>query len=420
MGTAMVQDGSQPTTPIFSINSNLCLDNDPIDLPLISNNGVSGTWSGLGVITNAFNPASAGVGNHDIAFTPGTEQCAENVTVTMTVEDCNCLNPPIVSAGDDQSLCAELSLSVLLNGFIQGVSGASWTTDGTGTFNDTEVLDATYTPSQDDFNAGSVTLTLTTNDSDGSGPCLPTSDQVVIEFTLQPSIVTYEDVDVCFAFDLSPISGDVTENAAYYTEPDGAGDQLLPGETITETTQIYVYDSTGQGCSDEEVFNIIVNPLLVDGNGDSLCLVEGLGTATWSENCDSRPGILYLYESGSENLVASIVIEISDQGIFEVGSLPTGTFDFYLKIDGFLQKSLTNVDLTTEVIELDFGVLTPGDINGDNAVLLPDFSAFSTAYDTSIGDASYNALADFNCDGAVNIFDYSQFSSVYGSTGDSP
>jgi hypothetical protein len=50
-----------------------------------------------------------------------------------------------------------------------GATTGTWTTAGTGTFNNANALNAVYTPSATDITAGTVTLTLTTNDP--AGPC---------------------------------------------------------------------------------------------------------------------------------------------------------------------------------------------------------------------------------------------------------
>ncbi len=73
-----------------------------------------------------------------------------------------------VNAGPDQTICA--GSTVTLAGSIGGAAtSATWTTSGTGTFNSTTALNAVYTPSSADISAGTIILTLTTNDP--AGPC---------------------------------------------------------------------------------------------------------------------------------------------------------------------------------------------------------------------------------------------------------
>jgi gliding motility-associated-like protein len=64
-----------------------------------------------------------------------------------------------------------------------GASTLVWTTSGDGSFDDATLSTAIYTPGTSDISTGSVTLTLTTDDPDGSGPCLAVSDDLVLTIT---------------------------------------------------------------------------------------------------------------------------------------------------------------------------------------------------------------------------------------------
>src|SRR5690606_23958225 len=69
-----------------------------------------------------------------------------------------------------------------------------------GLFDNATSLNAVYTPSEDDIAAGTVTLTLTTNDP--AGPCGPASDDVVI--TIEPA-ATVEAGDPIITCDADPV-----------------------------------------------------------------------------------------------------------------------------------------------------------------------------------------------------------------------
>jgi len=57
-------------------------------------------------------------------------------------------------------------------------TSSTWTTSGTGTFNDVTIVNAVYTPSAADITAGTVTLTITTNDPVGT--CTAVSDVMIL------------------------------------------------------------------------------------------------------------------------------------------------------------------------------------------------------------------------------------------------
>jgi hypothetical protein len=89
-------------------------------------------------------------------------------------------------AGANQEVCAA-DPDVTLNGSFSGSAlSASWS-GGTGTFSpNANTLNAVYTPSAAEIAAGTVTLTLTTDDPPGS--CGAASDTMIITINPNPSV----------------------------------------------------------------------------------------------------------------------------------------------------------------------------------------------------------------------------------------
>ncbi|MES2431256.1 MAG: hypothetical protein V4556_09975, partial [Bacteroidota bacterium] len=123
------------------------------------------TNSTLSPITGTITVTPTYTGGVPSASCPGTPK-----TFTITV------NPnATVSAGSAQTVCA--GSSITLAGSIGGsATSATWTAPS-GTFSNANSLTSTYTPS---IASGTVTLTLTTNDPDGAGPCLSATATVII------------------------------------------------------------------------------------------------------------------------------------------------------------------------------------------------------------------------------------------------
>lgn len=99
------------------------------------------------------------------------------------------------NAGSAQNVC--IGSSITLGGAIGGsASGGTWS-GGTGTFSpNASDLNAVYTPSAAEFAAGSVILTLTTNDP--TGPCTFASSNVTLSFYQAPVIAfTVDDPEGC-------------------------------------------------------------------------------------------------------------------------------------------------------------------------------------------------------------------------------
>lgn len=126
-------------------------------------------------------------------------------TVTTTVSATGCqstddvvvtVNPvATANAGSSQSVCAGSSIS--LSGAVGGsATGGTWS-GGSGTFTpDNTTLNAVYTPSAAEYAAGSVTLTLTTDDP--AGPCTFASSNVTFFFYENPVVAfTVDDPNGC-------------------------------------------------------------------------------------------------------------------------------------------------------------------------------------------------------------------------------
>ena len=90
-----------------------------------------------------------------------------------------------VDAGPDSTICNTCSYT--LDGVLAGAANTgTWTTSGTGTFNNAQLLDATYTPSAQDIANGSVTLTLTSDDP--TGPCAAVADDMLLTIAIANGI----------------------------------------------------------------------------------------------------------------------------------------------------------------------------------------------------------------------------------------
>ncbi|WKZ63523.1 MAG: gliding motility-associated C-terminal domain-containing protein [Saprospiraceae bacterium] len=169
---------------VISPIQELCLDDLPVTL-LASPTG--GLWTGKGISGDQFDPAKAGPGNHTLTYTVGTQNCTATKAITITVKDCGCPLTIGVDAGKDTIVCQPGILR--LNGSLTGISTGSWTSSGTGSFNDANLITPEYAPSPEDINNGSVTLTFTSEDPDGAGPCLSVSDDVVVMIEKAPDVL---------------------------------------------------------------------------------------------------------------------------------------------------------------------------------------------------------------------------------------
>src|SRR5207247_904223 len=102
-----------------------------------------------------------------------------------------------------------------------GASSGFWS-GGTGTFSPSRAdLNATYTPSAAEIAAGSVTLTLTTNDP--SGPCPAASDPMTIVVNPAATVNAGADQRVCASSPQAQLAGSIGGGATSATWSGGAG-----------------------------------------------------------------------------------------------------------------------------------------------------------------------------------------------------
>jgi len=115
----------------------------------------------------------------------------ENISISgaLTLTDCSSCYPS-VNAGTDNTICAGESYEIQ-NSSAANYTSLVWTTSGTGTFNDTTSPTPTYFPTNADFDSGSITLTLTADNTSCTQPqqvidtmVLTLSDCTTIDVTL--------------------------------------------------------------------------------------------------------------------------------------------------------------------------------------------------------------------------------------------
>ena len=150
----------------------------------------------------------AGVGTVRAVLTVTGPACSDAVsTVDLTVSA-----KANANAGADQEVCAG-NPAVTLAGSISGAALSATWSGGTGTFSpNANTLNAVYTPSAAEIAAGSVTLTLTTNDPPGS--CNAASDTMTIKINANP-VVDISLEDACAA--TAHLHATVTGGVAPYT-----------------------------------------------------------------------------------------------------------------------------------------------------------------------------------------------------------
>ncbi len=125
----------------------------------------TGTFSSTTALTPTYTPSASDVQDGQVALTLTALSggVCPNVTATMIL---TIWTPPTVGV-TSATICAGDSYAVT-GATATNFSSLSWATSGTGTFNNTNTLNPTYTPSTADITAGTVNLTLTAHKNPAS------------------------------------------------------------------------------------------------------------------------------------------------------------------------------------------------------------------------------------------------------------
>jgi len=181
--TTTVVVNPTPATPAPAANSPVC-QGSAISLSVPAVTGAIYAWTGPNGFNSALqNPSIPGAtavqaGTYNLVVT--VNSCASGTGSAIVVVN----TPATVNAGSDQPSCN--GAPVALSGSFGGTAGSlTWTTSGTGAFDNTSSANAIYTPGAADIVAGTVTLTATTDDP--AGPCPFVSDNLIITISSSPS-----------------------------------------------------------------------------------------------------------------------------------------------------------------------------------------------------------------------------------------
>lgn len=269
---------SSGTYYILSTTAAGCMDTNSVNVTInptpVSNAGgdVTICTGGTGNIGAASNPGfsylwipSTGLSDPAVAdptvslTNGGTSPVSTTYTVTTTNNTTGCVSTddvlvtvnavPTANAGSSQSVCA--GSSITLAGSVGGsATGGSWS-GGAGTYSpDNNTLNAVYTPSAAEYAAGSVTLTLTTDDP--SGPCTFASSNVTFFFFQKP-VVNFSVTDPkgcpvhCASFtNLSTVDANAGETitAWDWSYGDGSTDSTN-FNSISPNASSHCYSATG-------------------------------------------------------------------------------------------------------------------------------------------------------------------------------
>ena len=190
----------------------------------------TGTLTGAGTISPTYVPSSSDLvaGNvtltlHASAIAPCTD-IADQMTLTI-------ISMPLVNAGPDAQSCEGSNYSITLAS-AQFCSSIHWSTSGTGTFSNPNILLPVYIPSVADLALGSALLTLT---GQAISPCSGNNvDSFVLTFVPAATANAGLDANICQTGNYTIFGASATNYSSILWTTSGTGG-FISGNTLTPT-----------------------------------------------------------------------------------------------------------------------------------------------------------------------------------------
>ena len=126
----------------------------------------------------------------------------------------------------------------------------------------------------------------------------------------------------------------------------------------------------------------------------------------------------FIAANDQDSSIAGIQITTTSQGDYSLTEVPGGTYNLVALTDLYLSGQVSVTISANEVLTdirptvaddgtTDRALLFAGDADADNKIDTVDLNLVFNAFNTTSGNAAFNASADFNEDNAVNILDLS-------------
>ncbi len=208
-----------PATASAGPNLSICEGNPATLTGSIGGSASTVTWSGgagsfddVNSLTPVYTHDISEVGIGPVSLTMTTDDPPGACVAASSTVNVNVLPTPTANAGANFAICEGSSAS--LAGSIGGAaSSASWSSSGDGSFDNVNLLNAVYTPGATDIANGAVDLTLTTDDPDGTGPCVAGVGMMTLSIDPAANVNAGNDLTIC-STDIATLAGSISPFAS--------------------------------------------------------------------------------------------------------------------------------------------------------------------------------------------------------------
>jgi len=211
----------------------------------------SGSFTSPNLLATDYIPSEQDIAAGNVTLTLHAIQNTPCTGVVFSSMVLSIQKKPLVNAGTDIVSCA--MNPVQMTATTSYSAGVEWSASGTGSFNNSSLLNPVYTPSQADLSAGQVTLTVTAS---ALSPCsLTASDNIMINFQRLPAGSAGDDRNYC-----STIPVELTGTANYHSSVtwSTSGDGGFSAPNIINTNYI---PGPGDSGANSVIISITVYPV---------------------------------------------------------------------------------------------------------------------------------------------------------------
>jgi gliding motility-associated-like protein len=334
---AMTVAISQPATINANADQVICFGDSVSLAGAIGGSATSASWTGGAgsFVPNANVPGAVYVAS-------SADSLAGTISLVISTNDPNGVctavsdtmqitfnQPALANAGASQVVC--FGGPVSLPGSIGGSATSGTWSGGNGTFSpNANTLNASYSPSGADSLAGSVTLTLTTDDPSGVCPALSSTVLITINPLPNVPVLSANGYTYCEADAIGAITANGTGTVLWSTSPSMSpvvhtGATFTPAGLTVGTTTYYVLDSLSSGCKSVSTASVAITI-----NSTPPVPVLSASSYTYCQNA----AVSAITSNGSSTMIWSTSPTLSP--VVHVGSsytpvnLPTGATVFYV------------------------------------------------------------------------------------------
>ncbi|WP_321515549.1 gliding motility-associated C-terminal domain-containing protein [Marinifilum fragile] len=255
----------------------------------------------------------------------------------------NVVEPAIVNAGPDQTICANTRAS--LSASATNYTGFSWASSGDGTFTRPNSFNSKYIPGDSDIATGTVVLTALAN---ANSPCGVVTDNLTLTINPAPNPNLG---DLQISCNGSPVILDAGEGGVFYQWSTGERSSKID---VTTSGNYSVIVANSYGCIEtDDVYvdfvpslNIDLGPDITVCEGEAVVLDAGISNANYLWSTGDTTQQIVVYSAGNYSVTVSNDYGCNDTDDINVSLNPLPVVD--LGPD----QELTEGD----VIRLDAGV----------------------------------------------------------------